>query len=80
MRKFECFNAQGDGLSVLVEVVDSEGKIVMIGDDYHDKIGHVIEGYLMGIKEYAEVSCKEYWIDIEEEAEFDWQTARNNNN
>lgn len=78
MRKFEFFQAEGDGISVLVEVIEGQGEVTMSGDYYHDKINHFVEGYLSGIREYDEVECKEYRTDIEAEDEFNWKEAREN--
>lgn len=78
MRKFELFKSEGDGISILVEVVNNKAEVIMTGDYYHNKIDHLIEGYLMGVKEYTEVECEQYWIDIDDESEFDRDTAKSN--
>jgi len=79
MRKFEYFVSEGDGMSFLVEIVDNEGKIVMQGDDYHDKIDQRVETFLEIIEEvYEEVECEEFWIDVEDESDFVWEEARVN--
>lgn len=77
MRRFEYFAAEGDGVSILVEIINGEGIVIMIGDYYHDKISCVVDGYLRGIREYATVGYRSYSIDIEDDSEFDWEEARN---
>lgn len=78
MRRFELYSAVGDGLTILLETTNDVASVVKCGDYYHDKIEHVIEGYLEGIKEYIDVEVKEYELDIEDESEFDREKVKGN--
>lgn len=78
MRRFELFTAVGDGLTILLEVTDDIANIVKCGDYYHDKIEHVIEGYLEGVKEHSEVKVEEYELDIEDMSEFNREEVKSN--
>lgn len=78
MRKFERFYAEGDGISLLVEVKDDKGKILCSGDQYHGGISYYIDGYLDAVRENDEIEVVEIWTDVYAEEDFVWEEERKN--
>ena len=46
---------EGDGITALY---DSEGKLHLVGDEYHDQIGTYIEGFLEGTRYAGETMVR----------------------
>lgn len=78
-RKFERYVAEGDGISLLVELKDGKGEVVHYGDEYHDSIERFIDGYLEGTKETYNVEIVgKMWTSIYDVDSFVWEDEKDN--